>query len=314
MANEIKTTINTVSIAGELVKNGLEVKNINQEDEFIGGSLIIRTSDGSEHSVDYFSYRYKRDENKKFTNEESGLYKGYVTILEEYKGMDNLEPNEKPLVVRVGQAQFTDNMFLGKDGNLVESNKIRATFANRVDEDKIETTPQTATFQVSGVIKDIKDETLKDSTLTGNKIIYLDMIGYGGTIIPIKLTVVKDMVEAFMSAGFYPTGTGRFSGKLINTYEEYLEPQAFGDPIKKHRTVKRFEVSGGSPLGTLEQLGITQEQYEAGKSKRRLKMDTIKNKNNQNDQQGFTNQQSNETNQGGQQGFQNPFANPFAQQ
>lgn len=314
--NEIKTTMNTVMITGALVKNGLELKTNDEGDEYISGSLVLRSDDGSEHQVDYFSYRYKKDENKKFTNEESGLYKGYVTIMEEYRGMDQLQDGELPTVVKIGQGQFTDNIFISKEGNLIESNKIRATFANRVDEDKIETTPKTATFQVSGYIKDIKDETLKNGTITGNKLLYIDTIGFGGTITPVKLTVVKDKVQDFMSAGFYPMGTGKFAGKIVNTVEEYDEPQAFGEPIKRQKSVKRLEVTGGSPLGTLEQLGITQEQYEAGKSKRRLKMDQVKSKGNNQQQDGFTtnnNQPPVQNTQPNQQQFSNPFTNPFAQ-
>lgn len=313
--NEIKTTMNTVMITGDLVKNGLDSKTDDNGNEYIGGSLILRSEDGSEHQVDYFSYKYKRDSDKKFTNEESGLYKGYVTIMEEYKGMDALQEDEAPMVVKIGQGQFTDNLFMGKDGNVVESNKIRATFANRVEEDKLETTPKTATFQISGYIRDIKDELLKNGTMTGNKLVYVDTIGYGGTITPIKLTVIKDKVQDFMSAGFYPMGTGKFAGKILNTVEEYDEPQAFGEPIKRQKSVKRLEVTGGSPLGTLEQLGITQEQYEAGKSKRRLKLEQTKSKaNNQQPQDGFTSNDTPVQNTNPQQSFSNPFNNPFAQQ
>ena len=315
MANEIKTTMNSVIITGELVKNGLEIKNAGQQDEYISGSLVLRTSDGSEHKVDYFSYRFKKDKDKNFTNEESGLYKGYETMLEEYNGMDLLQEGEQPMVIRIGQGQFTDNIFMGKDGNLVESNKIKATFGNRIDEDKIETTPKTATFQVSGYIKDIKDEVLQNGTITGNKLIYLDTIGYGGAITPIKLTIVKDMVEQFLQAGFYAMGCGKFAGKIVNTVEEYEEQQAFGDPILRKRTVKGYIVTGGSPLGTLESMGITQEQYEAGKSKRRLKMETVKNKVvGEQVQQGFTQTTQQNVQQTQTQAFSNPFANPFAQQ
>lgn len=315
MANEIKTTMNTVMITGDLVKNGLDSKTDNDGNEYISGALVLRSDDGSEHQVDYFSYKYKRDSDKKFTNEESGLYKGYVTIMEEYKGMDALQDGEAPMVVKIGQGQFTDNLFMGKDGNIVESNKIKATFGNRVDEDKLETTPKTATFQISGYIRDIKDELLKNGTMTGNKLIYVDTIGYGGTITPIKLTVIKDKVQDFMSAGFYPMGTGKFAGKILNTVEEYDEPQAFGEPIKRQKSVKRLEVTGGSPLGTLEQLGITQEQYEAGKSKRRLKLEQTKSKaNNQQPQDGFTSNDTPVQNTNTQQSFSNPFNNPFAQQ
>ena len=304
----IKTTMNKVMITGKLVKNGLEEKPTKNNVEAIMGSLIVRTSDGSEHEISLFTNKYKKDDNGNFTNEESKLYTAYRTIIDEYRGMDELSDGESPMIISITNGEFTDNVFKSKEGKLIESNKIRTTFVTRVDETKLDTTPQTATFHVSGIIKDIK-AAMVYGVPTVNKLIYLDMIGYQGTIIPIKLTIVKDMVDAFMSAGFYPMGTAKLNGVIVNTVEEVLEEQAFGEPVKVRKTVKRYEVKGGSPLGTLESIGIGQDIYEAGKSKRRLKLQEIENNNSAN-QTGFTTDNNINT----QTQPSNPFSNPFAQQ
>lgn len=320
--NEIKETLNNVEITGVLVKNGLEVRNSGQEDENISGALVLRTEDGSEHDIRYYATRFKKKDGK-FTSEESKLYPSYITMLENYKSLDMLQAGielsdvklgEDVDVIKTGSATFKDNDFMGKDGNIVSTNQLKATFANRVKPETIESTVRTAKFEVSGIITKMELETRKDGSQTGNGIVRLDMIGYQGTIIPIKLTVPQAIMEGFGQAGFYETGSAKFTGHIINTSkeEEVREKQSFGEDNVYTRTitVKRYEICGGSPLGTLESLGLTQEQYEMGKSKRRLKLEEVKN----ND--GATNSQPTQQNAftqaPEQQANANPFSNPFA--
>ena len=61
----IKTTMNKVMITGKLVKNGLEEKQTKKNVEAIMGSLIVRTSDGSEHEISLFTNKYKKDDSEK---------------------------------------------------------------------------------------------------------------------------------------------------------------------------------------------------------------------------------------------------------
>ena len=130
----IKTTMNKVMITGKLVKNGLEEKQTKKNVEAIMGSLIVRTSDGSEHEISLFTNKYKKDDKGNFTNEESKLYTAYRTIIDEYRGMDELSEGESPMVISITNGEFTDNVFKSNEGKLIESNKIRTTFVNRVDE------------------------------------------------------------------------------------------------------------------------------------------------------------------------------------
>ena len=184
-------------------------------------------------------------------------------------------------------------------------------------EQEKEITPKNATFEVSGVITKIQPEMIKDQA-TGNGIVMLDVIGYEGTIIPVKLTIPSELVDGFGQAGFYEGGTGKFTGNIINTktVETVVEKQAFGEDkvFETTKTVKRYEVRGGSPLGGFEALKITQEEYSAAQSKRRLKLDEIKNGTNGVN----TNTQANTSNPFGQVSQQtqsNPFSNssnPFA--
>ena len=283
----MEQTINNVNITGVLVKNGLEKKE-GQKGEFIGGSLILRTDDKSEHEIRYIANKYKKDKEGNVTDEESGLYKGLETVIDEYKSLEN-NP-EDPDVIKIGLGNFDVQDYMGKqDGLLKTFTNVSARFANRISGEDLETNPKVATFEVEGIITNIVDE-LKKEIATGNKEIHLDIIGYKGKIIPIKLIVPAKIAPAFMAAGFFPTGAGKFSGKIINTktVETKTEHQAFGEDIVKQvtTTLRLYEVTGGTPK-TMEDIKISNEEYETAKSKRRLKLQELKNKAG-NQQNGFT--------------------------
>jgi len=308
----MEQTINKVNIVGILVKNGLEKRNIGEENEGISGDLVIRTIDGSEHEVNYFTNKYKKDpnDNKQFTSDISKMYIGYETIIEDYQ---SLEHSETPDVISVGFGEFSANDFVSqKDGSIVSTNKIRGKFANRLTPQEIEITPQVATFEVSGIITKICEETYKNES-TGNRTVMLDIIGYGGTIVPVRFTIPSELVTPFASVGFYQDGTAKLSGKVINTKvsETITEKQAFGADLVKTVTVtkKRNEICGGSPLGTIYDLKITDEEYSASKSKRRLHLEEVKNKKKG---ESPTSTQAPQTAFTSQPPVNNPFANPFA--
>jgi hypothetical protein len=65
--NQQKQTINNVNIVGVLVKNGLSVRNLGEENECISGSLVLRTEDGSEHDVNYYANKYNNGDSIVFS-------------------------------------------------------------------------------------------------------------------------------------------------------------------------------------------------------------------------------------------------------
>lgn len=314
----MEQTINKVFITGVLVKKGLEVRNVGEENECISGSLIVRTNDGSEHEINYYANKYKKDKEGNFTSDVSSLYTGYETIISDYISLEDDKDNAD--VIKVGACELSVNDFKGKDNTVISTNKIRAKFANRLTEEEKPLTAREAKFELSGVITKLESEIVKDAP-TGNAIVRLDVIGYNGTIIPVKLTIPAHLVEPFGSVGFYEGGTAKFTGNIINTktVETITEKQAFGDDIIKEVTTtkKLYEVRGGSPLGTLDALKITQEEYATAQSKRRLKLDEILN--GENKKEGFVNNTQSASPSATQQQPQNnpfananPFGNPFA--
>lgn len=302
----MEQTLNKVNVVGKLVKMDFEEK-VGEKGDYIKGDLILRTVDGSEIEVGYFANKFTKE------GKESGLYKGLQTIMTEYVSLE--QDKENADVIKIGGAEFNINDYLSsKDSTLKSYNQISAKFANRLQEKEIELNPQTATFEISGVITKLQPEMYKEVP-TGNGEVHLDIIGYEGKLIPIKLIIPESLTQGFGSAGFYETGFAKFSGNIINTteVEEIVEKQSFGADIHKTitKTIKRFEVTGGSPLGDITANKLTQEEYDTCKSKRRLKLDEIKNKTTQT---GFNTQvnQPQNTNPFANGQTSNPFGNPFA--
>ena len=300
---EIKQSINVVNIVGTLVKNGLECKINAKGADYIGGSLVLRTDDGSEHQVDYYANKLTKE------GKESGLYKGLVTIMEQAVDLEHADTPEQVDVIKIGGAEFSVNDFKSpKDGTVATALKISAKFANRLSSQEREVTPKTATFEIAGIVHKLDQEMIKAEP-TGNGLVLLNAIGYQGKIIPVKLIVKSDMVDAFGTAGFYEGGASKFNGKLINTAttEEIVESQTFGEDLVKTvtRTKKLNEIAGGS---VLENIGISDEEYQACLSKRRLHLEEVGNVVQAHPTAPFENSVNNTTSP-------NPFANksnPFA--
>lgn len=277
----MNSTINKVEVTGILVSKGLEkkvvtqnVNNVPTQKEIISGNIVLRTKDGSEIEVEYYTARLNKQGN------ENKLYKGLETVITEYKSLENSTDGTSD-IIRIGGAELKVNDYKGQDGELKSFAKVKANFANRLSLQDIELTPQVATFEAEGLIAKIKDEMIKEE-ITGNLIIEMEIFGYEGTIIPVKLFVPQSIVEGFRSSGYYDGCVAKLSGNIINTKanETVTEQVAFGTPITKTitKTIKRFEVTGGNQPKTIYDLKITEEEYNQAKSKRNLKLDEIKNK------------------------------------
>jgi hypothetical protein len=275
-----KESINSVSITGVLVKKEFAIKdvdlkdpsgNVIGKDKAIAGSLILRTADGSELEVNYYSAKTTKK------GEENKIFKGLNTVKENAKDLENFPQDAD--IIQIGAGKFSINDYKGQDGEVKTYNKINANFASRLSAADLEKTPLESQFEITGVIEKMEDEIIKD-VATGNVKVTVNVIGYEGEIIPIVLHVMKDIAESFLKAGFYEGGYAKFSGKLINTTEEVttVEKQAFGKDIVhtvKHN-IQRKEVTGGSPKGSLIENEIDEQEYAQSKSARKLKLEKIK--------------------------------------
>ena len=317
----MKALKNLVTVTGKLVKNNIEEFTTKKGEEAIGGSLVLRTADDSEHEINFFAYKYKKDENKNFTSEESYFYKQYTDAMN-LKDIEHCAEGETPDIISITDGMFTANDFKGNDGNVVSTNKISARFINRVEPKDYESTVLEAKFEVEGIIESITDEVVKEVP-TGNLTIRMNAIGQradgfgkdakyeADSLIPIKMTVDKSMADAFRSAGYYDGCFTKLAGVVINSVDiqEVVEKAAFGtDIVKKVKTtIRKNDVKSGVAASTVFEHELTQDIIDTLKSKRKAKLAEIK-----------AGESSSQTAEGFQKNTSTPAPqttyNPFAQQ
>lgn len=290
----MKELINRVTIIGKLVKNNIEEFQTKKGEEAIGGSLILRTSDNSEHEIRFFAYKFKKDENKNFTTEESYFYQKYMDAKENLRDIEHCSENENPDIIAITDGMFTDNDFKGNDGNVVSNNNISARFINKVEAKDHDSTVLEAKFEVEGIIEKIEDE-LVANVPTGNLIIIMNAIGQtadgfgkdavytADKLIPIKMIVDKSMAVAFRQAGYYEGAYTKLVGTIINSVEiiKQIEKATFGTDIETEikSYIRKNEIKSGIAASSIFEHELTQEIVNVLKAKRKAKLAEVKNGN-----------------------------------
>lgn len=287
----MKELINKVTVTGKLVKNDLAEFLTKKGEDAIGGSLILRTADNSEHEIRFFAYKYKKDESKNFTSEESYFYGKYIDAKDNLKDIEHCSEGENPDIISITDGMFVDNDFKGSDGNVVSTNTISARFINRVEPKDYDSTILEAKFEVEGVIESITDEIIKEVP-TGNLVVRMNAISQtadkfgkdavytADKLIPIKMIVDKAMAAAFRQAGYYDGGFTKLVGTVINSVEivKQIEKAAFGTDIEKEvkSYVRKNEIKSGTAVTTIFEHELTQDIVDALRAKRRAKIAEVK--------------------------------------
>lgn len=293
----MKELANRVTVTGKLVKNNIEEFQTKKGEDAIGGSLILRTADNSEHEIRFFAYKFKKDENKNFTSEKNYFYEKYMDAKENLKDLEHCSEGENPDIISITDGMFTDNDFKGNDGNVVSTNTISARFINKVEPKDYDSTVLEAKFEVEGIIDKIQDEISK-GVPTGNLIVVMNAIGQTSNgfgkdavytadkLIPVKMIVDKSMATAFRQAGYYEEAFTKLVGTVINSVEivKQVEKAAFGQDIEKEvkNFVRKNEIKSGINVSTIYEHELTQEIVDALKAKRKAKLAEIKNGNTNN--------------------------------
>lgn len=288
----MKELKNLVTVTGRLVKNNIEEFQTKKGEDAIGGSLVLRTADNSEHEINFFAYKYKKDENKNFTSEESYFYKQYTDAMNNLKDIEHCEIGENPDVISITDGAFTANDFKGNGNKVVSNNKISARFINRVEPKDYDSSVLEAKFEVEGIIESIKDEIVKDVP-TGNLLINMvaihqtadrfgkDAVYTADSLVPIEMFVNKDMATPFRSAGYYDGSYAKFVGTVVNSVEKIkeIEKAAFGADIEKEikKYIRKNEIKSGTAPSTIFEHELTQEVVDALKAKRKATLAEIAN-------------------------------------
>lgn len=288
----MKELINRITITGELVKNDLDEFTTKKGEEAIGGELVLRTADGSEHQVNFFSFKYKKDASGNFTSETTYFYDKYLDAIETLRDITHCAEGERPDIISITDGMFIANDFKGNDNNVISNNKISARFINKVEPKDYDTTILEAKFEVEGIIESIEEEVIKNVP-TGNLILKLNAIRQrqsdytkndsyeADSLIPIKFTVDKSMASAFKSAGYYAGAFSKFAGIIVNSVElvETVEKQNFGEDIVKvaKNYVRKNEIKSGSAVATIFERELTQDIVDTLIIKRKQLLAEIKN-------------------------------------
>ncbi len=287
----MRELINNVTVTGQLVKNNIEEFQTKKGEDAVGGSLVLRTTDNSEHEIRFFAYKYKKDENKNFTQEENYFYQKYMDAKENLKDIEHCKDGESPDIISVTDGMFTDNDFKANDGSIVSTNTISARFINKIEPKDYDSTVLEARFEVEGIIEKIEDEIVKNVP-TGNLVVIMDAIGQtadgfgkdvvytADKLVPVKMLVDKSMAAAFRQAGYYEGAYTKLVGTVINSVEiaEQVEKAAFGADIKKEvkTYVRKNEIKSGTAVSTIFEHELTQEVVDALRAKRKAKLAEIK--------------------------------------
>ena len=287
----MKELTNRVTVTGKLVKNNIEEFKTKKGEDAIGGSLVLRTADNSEHEIRFYANKYKKDENKNFTTEESYFYQKYMEAKDNLKDIEHCSEGENPDIISITDGMFTDNDFKGNDGNVVSTNTISARFINKVEPKDYDSTVLEAKFEVEGIIEKIEDEIVK-SVPTGNLVVVMNAIGQTANgfgkdavytadkLIPVKMIVDKSMATAFRQAGYYEGAYTKLVGTVINSVEivKQVEKAAFGTDIEKEvrSYIRKNEVKSGTAVSTIFEHELTQEVVDALKAKRKAKLAEVK--------------------------------------
>ena len=247
---------NQVKIEGILSEVGLETATFNrkgQTTECIRGTIKIRveqdingTMTTMEVPVSAFASRYTN------AGAENPAYNSLKYVMENYKSIaacGNIDDADR---VRITNGSLQENVFYAKNGDLVNTSRISASFINKIA--KNECKPE-ATFTATIVVGNKSDELDRDGTPTNRLNVNGVIIQYGERADLIKFIVAKPDAKNHIEQYWNDGDTVRVQGKVnFSSKTEYIEEEVgFGEPIKTAKTTSVHEllIESGS-AGCLE--------------------------------------------------------------
>ncbi len=250
MLRQAKNEVKIEGILSEIkLKEGqAENKNINQTDDYIAGSIVVKVDQiinkeqcHLEIPVQVFAYK---------TTKQLKLNPSYASIKKIIdEGVSIAASDEEHADrVRITKATIDMNDYPDKvTGQLRSYPRIRASFINKID--KSECNPE-ATFETELVVLDKNYETAADGTETGRYKIQTGLVQYGGKVDLVPFFIVDEKAIAAISQYWDVKDTVQANGKLnfCSKTEHIVTEVDFGEPIEKVHTVKSSEliITGGT--------------------------------------------------------------------
>ncbi|ALS22193.1 hypothetical protein [Paenibacillus naphthalenovorans] len=233
----MREATNIAEVEGLVKDIRIEKKLVSGKDA-ITGEIDIQVEEGSVHTFRVFSYKLNKEGN------ESGLYKGIETVMNEYKSIEKhgIEDADK---VRITQGKIGLNEYYGQDDQLRSFPQLSTNFINRVT-DNFE--PK-AKFELEMVVASVKEE-VKNEEETGRAIIKGYVPLYGGKVIPFEVVVAEKKAVDYVLNNYEKGNTVTVFGNIVNnTIVTKKEIEVgFGQPQEKitRTTVREYLVTGGT--------------------------------------------------------------------
>lgn len=221
--------------------------------------------------VTFFAAKYTK------AGKENPVYKS-IQELKNYTSIASSETGERGAdCIRIRGANLRENMFYGKNGNLVTYPQITASFFNHIS--RSECKPE-ASFKNVICITNIKDEVDKNGETTGHLIVQGAVPQYGGKVDLLDFRVCSQEAIEHINANWSKGDTVRVNGKLnfssTTVYEE--EEVGFGEPTVNARTISVHEliVTGGSASSYEGDAALDTSEVAAALQERQQRMAALK--------------------------------------
>lgn len=270
-------SLNRVTIMGTLNELNVEEKVSSEGKAYVQGSASIKVDQeiGGKAvenviPVRMFAMRLKKD------GGQNPIYDGIVKMREDFISAAAAETPSQVSKVVINGGQIKENMWLDKTTNQLRTSfQISSNFMKKAGADDEEK----ATFELSGVVGDIRDEQDKDGNDTGRLIVKFVVAGYNGRADVIQLIAENPTAVNHIRNNWEKGDTVNLSGVVNMTYttKTWMEEQGFGEPIKRTRTESKREliITGGSPSGLDEELSYDSDAIKLALDERQTRIDAL---------------------------------------
>lgn len=277
--NKVQST-NTVIITGTLNEFNVEEKTTSDGRDYVTGTASIKVDQEINGKmveniipVRMFSMRLKKDKTP------NSVYDGILKMRENFISSAAAETPNQVSKVTISSGQLQENMWLDKRTNEPRSGfQISSNFMNKANEDE----PEKATFELSGVVGDMKDELDKDGEETGRLIIKFLVVGYAGKVDMIELIAENPNAVNHIRNNWNKGDTVTLAGVVNMTFavKTWKEEQGFGEPIERRRTISKREliITSGSPSGLEEDFSYDSDAIKIALENRIGRMEKLKEK------------------------------------
>ena len=272
---------NKVIVCGVLSELNVEEKQTNDGRYYVSATAKVKVDQEvngkvveNEIPIRAFSMRLKSDGNK------NPLYDGIVKWKEDFTSLAAAETPNQASRVSITSGQLGENMWLDKTTNQPKTGyfQVSSNFMRKANVDE----PDKATFELSGVIGDMRDEMDANGEETGRLIIKFIVVGYNGRVDVIELIAESPNAVNHIRTNWEKGDTVTLAGAVNMTFKTkvWMEEQGFGPAIERRKTETKREliILSGSPSGLDEALSYDSDSIKIALDERQARITKLSEK------------------------------------